>query len=392
MQNALPSTVWVLALVTLLTNLSSVMIYSISPVYMTKVFGLTVFTISLLDGMIEFVSWTMRIFSGMLSDYLNKRKPLLMTAAAFIAFSRPIFVLAPGVVWIYGAKLIDRISNGLQASPREALIGDAAPEHLRGACFGMRQSLGVAGSLIGAAAVMGLMRYSGNNYALIFWVACFPPLLAFLALLFFVKDKPCQKEEKKKFVSLNRLSFPFWMIIAVAGVFMMSNYGGAYRILQAERKGMPVSDLSLVLVLQNLGIMLSAYPIGRLSDRLGRRPILALGFGMAILSNLCFCRLEGSLGVFIGTITWGLQMGMTQSLLLSMVADTAGEDLKGTAFGVYYLVNAFALAIANVLTGWLTQKYGADTAFGASSALAAAGLFLIPIIPKKEVLLIPVQE
>ncbi|MBS0627808.1 MAG: MFS transporter, partial [Verrucomicrobia bacterium] len=312
---------------------------------------------------------------------------------ALTTISRPIFALAPSILWVYCAKLTDRISNGLQASPREALISDVAPKNLKGACYGFRQSLGVFGSLLGAISIMFLMRVTGNNYQLIFWISGVPPLVGLLALLFFVKDAPSnetakQKETRQKIPFLtqikeiSRLGFGFWSVIGVAGIFMLSNYSGAYRILHAEKIGFQLSDVPLVMVLQNLGIMLAAFPIGRLSDRFDRRILLAIGFLVAMVSNLCFCVIPGSLGVLIGSALWGIQMGITQSVLLSMVADMAPKDLRGTGFGIYYLVCAFSMCFANILAGWLFDSYGSLWAFGVSIVIAGIGLFLIPLIKR----------
>ncbi len=391
--SSIPKTVWVISIVTLLMNLSSIMIFSLSPLYLTQVLGLATLHLGVLEGFIELTSWVTRGFSGVVSDYLKKRKLILIFAYALTTISRPIFALAPTIVWIYCAKLTDRISNGLQASPREALISDVAPKNLKGACYGFRQSLGVFGSLLGAAALMFLMRLTGNNYKLIFWISTIPPLVGLLALLWFVKDSPSnetpkQKEIRKKIPFLtqlkqiSRLDYSFWSIILVASIFMLSNYSGAYRILHAAKTGFALSDVSLVMVVQNIGIMLAAFPIGRLSDRFNRRTLLAVGFFIAILSNLCFCLIPGSHGILLGSALWGVQMGVTQSILLSMIADATPKDLRGSGFGIYYLANAFAMCFANILTGWLFEAYGSLWAFGSSACIAGIGLILIPLIKR----------
>lgn len=297
----IPATIWVISLVTLLINFSSVMIFSLSPLYLTQVFGLAVFHLGILEGVIEFVSWSTRIFSGIISDYLNKRKPLLIIAYTMTFISRPIFAMAPSIMWIYVAKLTDRISNGIQATPREALIGDAAPKDMKGTCYGLRQSLGVIGSVIGALAVMVLMRSLNNDYSTIFWLASFPSLIALLALVFFVKDVKTPSSggniESKKRISfvdqikqISRLDSSFWMIILVTAVFMISNYNASYRILQAEKLGFLAADVSLIMIIQNLGVMLAAFPMGRLSDSFDKRVLLSIGFIITIASNLCFWR------------------------------------------------------------------------------------------------------
>ena len=395
--SSIPKTVWVISIVTLLMNLSSIMIFSLSPLYLTQVLGLAAIQLGILEGLIELTSWMTRVFSGVISDYLKKRKLVLIFAYALTTLSRPIFALAPSILWIYCAKLTDRISNGLQASPREALISDVAPKDLKGACYGFRQSLGVFGSLLGAIALMFLMKSTDNNYKLIFWISGLPPLIGLLALLYFVKDSPSQETPKQKEIrkkipfmtqikKISSLNFSFWSVILVAGIFMLSNYSGAYRILHAEKTGFQLSNVSLIMVVQNLGIMLAAFPMGRLSDRFDRRILLAVGFFVAIVSNLCFCVTVETFGVLVGSTLWGMQMGISQSILLSMVADSAPKDLRGSAFGVYYLVNACSLCLANILAGFLFNSYGSLWAFGTSAVIAGVGLFLIPLIKRPAII------
>lgn len=385
----IPSTIWMMGFITLLINLSSIMIFSLSPLYLTQVFGLALFSLGIFEGVLEFFSWVIRIFSGLLSDYMRRRKPLLIIAYSMAFISRPVFVMASQIGWVYAAKMMDRIANGLQATPREALVGDAAPKHLTGTCFGLRQSLGLIGSLLGAFAVMYLMRLTEKQYVLIFWVAAIPPLLALL-VLFLVKETPLRSFEKHEKLSFNRetigecfkkiLQFDssFWKLMTISGVYMCSNYSGAYRILQAERIGFPLEDVSIILIIQNLGAMISAYPVGRLSDLFDQRLLLAIGFVTTVLANIFFGLINGKTGILIGSALWGIQMGITQSILLSMVASNSGPFLRGTAFGIYYLVTAFGLFIANAIMGWVFESYGAFFAFITSSFfVCVSGVLLL---------------
>jgi MFS family permease len=372
------------------------MIFSLYPLFVTQVFGLATLHLGILEGIIEFVSWATRILSGVISDYLRKRKPVLLVAYLMTCISRPFFPLAGTVVWAYVGKVLDRIANGLQASPREALIGDVTPKDRKGAAYGLRQSMGVLGSLIGAIVVIGLMRYSDNDYSFVFWVASVPPVLALLGVYFFIEEPPFlsnpEKEAKAKqkltllqqLKEIRQLDFVFWSLLLVGGIFMLSNYNGVYRLLVAEKSGFATSDVSLIMVIQNLGIMLAAFPIGRLSDKLDRRALLACGMLLAIASNLCFILLDGVTGIVAGTLLWGLQMGSTQSILLSMVAHSAPKHLRGSAFGIYYLVVAFALCIANIMTGYFFHYYGYHAAFQLSAILATVSLLMIPLIKVKK--------
>ena len=392
----IPLIIWMTGIVSLLTNMSSIMIFSLWPLYITHVFGLTVFHLGILEGLIEFSSWFTRVISGIASDMLRKRKPILTFAYSLIMITRPIFALAPSIGWVYGARILDRISNGLQATPREALVGDNAPKHLKGACFGLRQSLGVAGSILGAAGIMYLMRSTEGDYRTIFWYASIPTVIALFTITVFLRDPLTNPKNKvqenvepipllvraKKLFDLN---FQFWTIVIVAGVFTLSNYSGVYRILQAERIGIPLADISLIMVVQNLGAMLAGLPIGRLSDSFDRRIFLKIGFAVTILSNFCFSS-SNPLLFITGAGLWGVQMGITQSILLTMVADTTQKSLRGTAFGIYYFINALALFASNSLTGWLFEVHGSLSAFLTSASLAGVGLLLVPLIqarPKK---------
>ena len=363
------------------------MIFSLTPLYITQVFGLAAFQLGILEGCVEFCSWITRIFSGIISDYMRKRKPVLLLAYGVTLLSRPFFALAPGIGWIYSGKLLDRISNGIQATPREALVGDLAPKEIKGSCYGLRQSLGLIGSLIGASGVVYLMHSTNNNYQFIFWIAGIPPLLAFFTIVFFVKDSaPSQAPRPPSFSfgqqikKISHLGKPFWGVCFVSGIFMISNYSGAYRILQAEQMGFPLADISMTMAIQNLAALLSAFPIGRLSDTFDRRILLGIGFSITILANLFLGFYGGIAGISIGSALWGMQMGITQSIFLSLVSSTAPKDLRGSAFGAYYLVTAVALFAANLMMGWFFGHYGSTFAFSASALVAALALPLLPII------------
>jgi MFS family permease len=386
----IPYMIWIIGISTLLVNLSSIIVFSLTPLYLTQVFGMTTFHLGILEGVVEFISWAVRIFAGFISDYFKKRKPLLIIAYILTIFARPILALAPNIAWIYSAKIIDRISNGLQATPREALVGDIAPKETKGACYGLRQSLGFAGSIIGALSVMVLMPHLNNNFSYMFWVAAIPSVLALLSLIFFVSDvtslKPQQAKSQRKpmrvlLKEIMSLDPAFWLLLCVAGIFMLSNYSGAYRILQANNVGIPLESVSIVMLVQNIGA-LAGFPMGKLSDKYDRKILLSIGFAVTILSNLCFGLIHSVLGVILGATLWGVQMGVTQSIFQAMIADTVQPDLRGTSFGIYYLVTACALFLANTVMGFVFNSYGYTMAFLCSAGIAFIGTLCIGILAK----------
>lgn len=374
----IPKTVWAIGFVTLLVNGSTVIIFSLAPLYLTSVFGVSLIYLGALEGIVEASSWFMRIFSGILSDYLHRRKSILLFAYGLSACSRLVFPLAPNADSVFLARFVERISNGLQATPREALIGDVAPASLKGACYGLRQTLATIGSFTGAFALWYFWK--GQDYRLAFWCAAIPAFLAVLVLIFFVHDhitdKPIEKKRKKLLPLKEVKSLPlnYWRVVIIAAIFMVANYSGMFIILQGQRAGLCESNISLVMVFQNIMTFLAAFPIGWLSDRIGRNSLLMFGFVLVIAANLCIAQ-EGFLVVYlVGVALWGCQMGITQSLFVTKVADTASEALRGTAFGIYYLLSGIALLASNTISGQIAHIYSHNVVFYASSVVAFIAL------------------
>jgi MFS family permease len=382
----IPLTIWAIGFVTLLMNLSSIVVFSLSPIYLTSVLGVTNLGIGIFEGAVEALSWFTRIFSGVISDFWRKRKPLLFVASTFAALSRPILAWAPSVGWVFFARSIDRIGNGLQATPREALVGDHAPSDLKGACYGLRQTLSVVGSLLGAIGVYYWLQKPGVNYRHIFWGASIPPVLALVILFCFVKESPLETlpKAKQSFIAnlklIKQLKSSFWRVIVVAFIFMLSNYSGAFMILQAKTVTQQVTIAPQTMIFQNLATMLAAFPIGRLSDRIDRRILLSIGFMIAIVANCLLGFAVNTLMILLGSALWGAQLGITQSLLVTKVADHTTPEVRGTAFGIYYLLIGLSIFLANSQAGWLFQHYKPVYGFMVSSFYALLALFCLPLL------------
>ncbi len=385
----IPKTVWAVGFVTLLMNVSTIIIFSLSPLYLTSVLGISMISLGILEGAVEASSWFTRIFAGVFSDYFHRRKPFLFAAYSLAASSRLIFPLVPSAGWIFFARFVDRVSNGIQATPREALIGDVAPIDLKGACYGLRQTLGMFGSFAGAFMLMFLMHWSNANFELAFWAAVIPPFFALLILAKFVRDpialKIKNKPARKIFhlPHISDLTFNYWRVVIIASIFMLSNYSGAFMILQATNAGLSTCEVPLVMVIQNIMAFASAFPAGWLSDRIGRRILLGVGFSITVGANLLLACTTTKLCVLGGVALWGLQLGINQSLLVAKVADTAPEELRGTAFGLYYFSIGVALFISNYVAGWLSTKYGSEMIFYVSAGVAAFAVACVTFIPKR---------
>ena len=378
----IPNAVWALGFVSLLMDTSSEIIHALLPVYLVQVLGASMVTVGFIEGIAEATASITKVFSGAISDWLGKRKLLAVIGYGLAALTKPVFPLAPSVGWLVAARFIDRIGKGIRGAPRDALIADITPANLRGAAFGLRQSLDTAGAFIGPALAIGLMWLTADNFRTVFWIAVLPAFLC-VALLVLAIDEPERPAGLRKVKSplsaaeLKRLGLAYWFVVGIAVVFSLARFSEAFLILRAQAVGLPVMLVPLVLVLMNLVYSLAAYPAGALSDRVNRITLLSIGFGFLVAADLVLAFTNGLGGVAAGVALWGLHMGFTQGLLATLVADTAPPELRGTAYGMFNLLSGLSLLVASVLAGELWERIGPQSTFLAGAvftALAFAGL------------------
>jgi len=378
----IPPAIWALGFVSMLMDISSEIIHALLPVYLVSVLGASMLTVGFIEGIAEATASITKVFSGALSDWLGKRKLLALIGYGLAAFTKPIFPLAPYVSWLVTARFIDRVGKGIRGAPRDALVADIAPTHLRGASFGLRQSLDTVGAFVGPAIAIGLMWLTTNNFQAVFWVAVIPAFLA-VGLLFFAVHEPERpvglREARSPFsrVELERLSLIYWWVVGIAVVFSIARFSEAFLILRAQAVGLPVTLVPMVLVLMNVVYTLAAYPAGVLSDHANRITILAVGFCLLVAADLVLAFTNGLAGVATGVALWGLHMGFTQGLLATLVADTAPPELRGTAYGIFNLLCGLAILVASVLAGALWDSVGPQSTFLAAAAFTAVALALL---------------
>lgn len=377
----IPRSIWALGFVSLLMDASSELIHSLLPMFMFTVLGISASAIGLIEGAAEATALFVKIFSGTLSDYWGKRKPLAVLGYGLGALSKPLFALATGVGLVVTARLMDRVGKGMRGAPRDALVADIAPPTLRGAAFGLRQALDTVGAFIGPLLAIGLMLWWANDFRSVFWVAVIPAVLSVCLLLFGVQE-PERKSEGKRFnpirrENLRRLPRSYWWIVAIGAAFTLARFSEAFLILRAQQGGLPLAFTPLVLIGMNLIYAMSAYPFGKISDSTDHASLLAWGLAVLITADVMLAWSSDWTWVWAGITLWGLHMGMTQGLLATMVADTAPADLRGTAYGFFNLVSGFALLIASTVAGLLWDRFGASFAFAAGATFSALALAAI---------------
>lgn len=379
---SLPRSIWLLGFVSLLMDISSEMVHSLLPMFMVTTLGTSVLMVGLVEGLAESTALIVKVFSGALSDRLGRRKGLALFGYALGAVSKPLFALAGGAGWLLAARLLDRFGKGVRTAPRDALIADIAPEALRGAAFGLRQSLDTIGAFIGPLLAVGLMLLWDNDFRAVFWVAVVPGLMA-VALLAFGLREPERSDRKSTprnplgLSSLRRLGHGYWWVVAVGAAFMLARFSEAFLVLRAQHDGIPMALVPLVMVGMSAVYAVSAYPFGALSDRVPHHQLLAAGLLVLIAGDLVLALASAPIGLMAGVVLWGIHMGMTQGLLSTMVANAAPPDLRGTAFGCFGLVSGAAMLLASVLAGALWDAAGPAATFLAGAALCVATMTLL---------------
>lgn len=382
-RSAIPAGIWVLGFVSMLMDISSEMIHALLPVYMVTVLGTSALTVGIIEGIAEATASITKVFSGALSDWLGKRKFLAALGYGLAAFTKPIFPLAPTVGWLVAARFIDRIGKGIRGAPRDALVADIAPAHLRGASFGLRQSLDTIGAFVGPLLAIGLMWLTADNFQTVFWIAVIPAFLSFGLIIVAVREPKRAPELRRVRMPLRRselarLGTRYWWVVAIAAVFTLARFSEAFLILRAQSIGLPLMLVPLVLVIMSLAYSLSAYPVGVLSDRVNKVTLLVVGLALLLIADLVLAFATGLAGLGIGVALWGLHMGFTQGLLATLIAETAPAELRGTAFGMFNLVTGLALLLASVIAGALWDMAGPQATFFAGAAftlVTLVGLF-----------------
>ena len=377
----IPPGIWVLGFVSMLMDISSEMVHSLLPLFMVGALGASAFTVGLIEGLAEATALIVKVFSGALSDYLGKRKGLAVFGYALGALTKPLFAMAPGIGMVLTARLLDRVGKGIRGAPRDALVADIAPAEIRGAAFGLRQSLDTVGAFLGPLLAVGLMLLWANDFRAVFWVAVIPGVLAVALLLLGVREPAAHRDAKRsnpiRRENLRRLSGAYWWVVGVGAVFTLARFSEAFLVLRAHASGIPLALVPLVMVAMNLVYAASAYPFGKLSDRMSHRALLALGLVVLIAADLVLA-IDGHWATVIaGVALWGVHMGMTQGLLATLVAGTAPADLRGTAYGLFNLVSGVAMLAASVLAGLLWDRLGASFTFYAGAGFCALALIAL---------------
>ncbi|HCB1500614.1 putative MFS family arabinose efflux permease [Klebsiella oxytoca] len=381
----IPKGVWVLGGVSLLMDVSSEMIHSLLPLFMATTLGASVIIIGIIEGVAEATALMLKVFSGVISDYVGKRKGLALLGYGLGALSKPLFAIAPTSGMVFSARMLDRIGKGIRGAPRDALVADVTPPEIRGAAYGLRQALDTIGAFLGPLLAVALMFLWDNDFQSIFWVAVIPAVLSIVLLGFGLKEPKTPVTQKRtnplRRENLQKLSAAYWWVVAIGSTFTLARFSEAFLVLRAQQMEIPLFAIPLVMVAMNLVYSLTAYPFGKLSDRTSHSKMLQWGLLVLIAADIVLA-LSGHWSTLLaGVALWGIHMGMTQGLLAAMVAHTAPAELRGTAFGMFNLMSGVALLLASAGAGILWEVFGAASTFYAGAILCALTLIGMRCMP-----------
>ncbi len=381
--------VFALGSVSLLTDISREMIFPLLPLYLTSVLGAGTAFVGLVEGIAESTSSILNVVSGWLSDKIRKRKTLMLWGYGISAVTRPLIAVATAGWHILLVRFVEKVGKGIRVPPRDALISESCTSENRGRGFGLHRAMDNVGSIVGPLLAFSLLAYLGNDYRLLFWIAAIPAFLGLAVLAFFATEQTRQVSQAKKadiktLFNFNQFNKNFNFFLIITAVFELANSSNAFLLLRVKDIGLPVELVPIIYLFCNIFRTLSSMPGGMLSDKLGRRNVLAAGWMIYGISYVGFGMITSVTGAWIIFGVYGLFSGMTEGVKKALVADLVPQEIRGAAYGIHsFTVNFFQLP-ASLLLGILWQKYGALLAFSVGGALAAfAGLLLLMFIPAK---------
>ena len=375
----IPKNVWALGIVSLLMDLSSEMILSILPIFLVTGLGVSVLTLGLIEGLAEGVASVIKAFSGALSDYLKKRKILVVIGYGLSTLTKPFFALASTATWIFAARFVDRLGKGIRGAPRDSLIADSTSTKIRGTAYSLRQTLDTLGAVLGPIFAIIILYLTTNNFRLVLWFAVIPAVLCIVVLIFGVKETTLKKNVLKKksyflFKNFSKITPVIWLFFLTVFILNLGHFSEAFLLLRSQEIGLKVSFIPIVFVVMNVAYAIVAVPFGHLADKIGFFIPIVCGFLILVLSNIILALTNGIEWMFAGIIFWGIHLGMTQGLLLAIVAQLSPLELRGTSFGLLHSITGAALFVASLIAGYLWQYYNSGLIFIVSAVITSVGI------------------
>lgn len=382
----LSPTVRALGLVSLFTDMGSEMVYPLTPTFLTSVLGAPAWVVGVVEGVAESTASLLKLYSGWLSDRRGYRKPFAVAGYGLGAISKPLIAISG--VWghVLGARFLDRAGKGLRAAPRDALIAENCLPAQRGRAYGFHRSMDTVGAVLGPLLGYAFLQWYPGQFRWLYALAFFPALLGVLVLIFLVREPPAQpvaslperQVQPLPRFTLRGLGPTYRRYLVIVGVFSLGNSSDAFLLLQAHNMGVAVTQTLLLYTAFNLVEAVLGQTAGRLSDRVGRRPLLVAGYMVFALVYLGFATLHGSAWAWSLFLFYGLYSTLTQGVQKALVADLVHPARRGAEIGAFHMMIGLAALPASLFAGWLYSHVAPSAPFflGALTALTSALLLL----------------
>ena len=370
--SAIPRTVWALGFVSLLMDVSSEMIHALLPLFMAQTLGAGALWIGLVEGLGEGAALLTKVVSGVVADRFGHKKLLVFLGYGLGVLSKPLFALAGAMPVVLGARVADRIGKGLRGAPRDALVADVTPEAVRGAAFGLRQSLDAAGAFVGPLLASVLLLCWTDDYRSIFWVALIPGVLCLLLILFCVEEGNAPANGNREKTA--KRSLPKFHVLSDSAFRSLVVLGSLFAVARFSNAFIGAAAIPLLIMGMNLVFSAASYPFGKWADKTDPKTLLAIGIGILIFADLAFALLPTQWGVLIGVVLMGLHLGATQGIFSMLVAATAPENERASAFGIFGFSSGLSAVAAGLLAGLLWDAFGQEATFLGGALLALFAL------------------
>lgn len=377
----IPRTVWVLGFVSLLMDISSEMIHALLPLFMAGTLGASAIWIGLVEGIGEGTALIAKVFSGVVADRLGHKKRLVFAGYFLGVISKPVFALAGSMPVVLAARFFDRIGKGLRGAPRDAIVADVTDESIRGAAYGLRQSLDAAGAFVGPLLATLLLLLWTEELRSIFWIALIPGAACLALILFGVEDNvtPTVNTKHIAWKDLKIVITPAFVQLVILGtLFSLARFSNAFIVLRAADIGIEHAWIPMTVVLMNIAFSLSSYPFGKLADKLNPMKLLALSMVLLALANLLFAYAANYRILAAGIVLFGMHLGATQGIFSTIISEIAPSEVRATAFGIFNFFSGLALLASGLVAGSLWEYMGAQYCFGGGVVFALITLSLIP--------------
>ena len=367
-----------LGVVSFLTDLSSEAIFAVLPLFLTGVMGASALVLGTMEGLADFSASSLDMASGYLSDRIGKRKGLAVLGYGLSSVAKPVLLVASTAAHVFAFRVVERLGKSIRGAPRDALLAGVAPEGKRGASFGLHKAFDKAGAIVGPFVAYALLEHFGqslSSFHTLFLIALIPAFASVAVLILFVPERKGAAPQRMPLrEALRTLGPGFRHYLVSAGIFSLAYFSYAFLMLAAANAHFESKHVALLYGLFNVSFTILSVPIGKLGDRIGRRTIIAVSYGLYALLAVGFALATGKAAVIVLFLGYGIFYAIDEGQTKAYLADLVPEKTRATAIGTYGFVTGVIYLPASLGAGLLWKVFGPQATFGVAAGIALLAL------------------